>query len=275
MNEEKCVLEQGGRSLVGVFRIGDLIEIMDDIDELSEQPRGHIRRISHVDIDNRILSWSSALNSDQTEIRYLHDSIKTDGRRYLPELHPKVILWDGIKYVNAKEVGGAEEDSSDRLIPLDGSSGVDGPIRIKFDPGIFRSGDYWTFTTRSNSSVEFLRSAKPMGPKHDYALLALIRKEIGKEIEIIEDLRHTFQPLTNLRAIDIPYENGDKMHSGPTTVQAAIQRLSSGRIRIVPGRRNNETIEDLLIEAGEIYELKPAKGKQGTFTTSNFFQRYL
>ena len=86
-------------------------------------------------------------------------------------------------------------------------------IRIKFDPGIFRSGDYWTFTTRSNGGVESLKSAKPMGPKHNYALLALIRKEIGKEIEIVEDLRHTFQPLTNLRAIDIPYDNGEGMHS--------------------------------------------------------------
>ena len=29
--------------------------------------------------------------------------IKQRAGRYRPELHPKVILWDGIKYVNAKE----------------------------------------------------------------------------------------------------------------------------------------------------------------------------
>jgi hypothetical protein len=110
-----------------------------------------------------------------------------------------------------------------------------------------------------------------MGPKHHYALLALISKEVGKEIEIVEDLRHTFQPLTNLRAIDISYENGDRLHSGAaattTTVQAAIQRLSGGRLHVLPGHGNTSTIEDLAIEAGEIYELKPSKGKRGTFSS--------
>jgi rRNA maturation endonuclease Nob1 len=268
--EDKVVLDQGARSLASVFRIGDLIEIIDDVDELSEQPRGHLRRISHVDIDNRTLSWSSGLNSDQTEIRYLHDPIKSDSKRYRSGLHPKVILWDGIKYVNTTE-GEVEEDSSDRLISLDGSSGIDRPIRIRFDPGVFSSGDYWTFATRSNGSIELLKSAKPMGTKHHYAILALVRKQIGKEIEVIADLRHTFQPLTDLRAIDIPYDNGDNMHSGAMTVQAALQRLSGARIRVLSGRRNNRTIKDLSMEAGEIYELKRSKRKQGTLATTISF----
>ncbi len=91
----------------------------------------------------------------------------------------------------------------------------DGPIRIKFDPGILEVEIIGLLLPAQMESVELLKSAKPMGPKHDYALLALIRKEIGKEIEIIEDLRHTFQPLTNLRAIDIPYDNGDKCTLDP------------------------------------------------------------
>ena len=219
LSEYKVVLEQGGRSLANLFRIGDFIEIIDDRDELSEQPRGQMRRITHIDVkDTKTLYWDSKVSSDQLEPRYLHDPIRTRGGRYQPELHPKVILWDGIKYVNAKEKEKeeeVEEPSSDGSISLGGLSDGDGHMRIKFDPGLFRSGDYWIFTTRSNGGVELLKSAKPMGPKHNYALLALIRKEIGKEIEIIEDLRHTFQPLTNLRAIDISYENGGQMHSSP------------------------------------------------------------
>ncbi|MDQ3903704.1 MAG: zinc ribbon domain-containing protein, partial [Thermoproteota archaeon] len=275
------VLEPGGRSLVGVFRVGDLIEIIDDKDELSEHPKGQMRRISHIDMDNRILSWSSEFNSNQTEtIRDLHEPIKIEPGRYQPDLHAKVILWDGIKYGNSEEEAVAgesqeeekeEENSPNHLITLDGTIGVNGPIRIKFDPGVFRSGDYWTFTTRSNGSIELLTSAKPMGPKHDYAPLALIKKEPGKEIEIVEDLRHTFQPLSDLRAIDIPYEEGGRMSPSSMTIQAAIQRLSAGRVQFLPGHRNKKTIKDVLIEAGEIYQLKRAKGEKENFTSTVSF----
>jgi hypothetical protein len=274
LSEKEVVLDQGGRRLDNVFRIGNLIEIIDDIDELSEQPRGHVRRITHIDVDRRALSWSAREeSSEQMGIRYLHEPVPVRSEGYRPELHPKVILWDGIEHVNTTT---AEDSSSCNLRSDEGSSSSDSALRIKFHPGSFRSGDYWNFTTRSNGKVELLKSAKPIGPKHDYALLALIRKEIGKEIEIIEDLRHVFQPLTDLKAIDISYDIGNRSsRSGATTtritttttVQAAIQRLSEGRLRILPGHGNNNTIKDLAIEAGEIYELKPVKGKPGAFAT--------
>jgi hypothetical protein len=275
VSEDKVVLEQGSRSLLNVFRIGDFIEIIDDMDELSEQPRGQLRRITHIDVkDTKTLYWNSKLNSDQLEIKDLHDPIRTETGRYRPELHPKVILWDGIKYVNTikkeEEEGGPSSDGS---ISLDGFSESDGRIKIKFEPGIFRSGDYWIFTTRSNGGIELLKSAEPMGPKHHFAPLAIIKREIGKEIEIVEDLRHTFSPLTNLRAIDIPYDNGDQMRTGPKNVQAAIQRLSEGRAHILSGKNNtiNGSIKELVIEAGEISELKPARAKEGTFVTTVAF----
>lgn len=266
LKEYEVVLDQAGRSITSAFRIGDLVEIVDDKDETSEHPKGYMRRITRIDIDNRILSWSTAYNYYKKEIRYLHDPVlvKPESGGYRKELHPKVILWDGIKYVNAKEkdFGGKEEDDmQDHLIPLDGFTDTGVPISIKFDPGNFRSGDYWNFTTRSNGGVEPLRSAKPMGPQHNYAVLAIIKKEIGKEIEILEDLRHTFQPLTNLSAIDIPYDNGEGMLHGYSTVHAAIQKLSTGRIRVLHGRQNNGTINDLLVGAGEIYHLKRIKLK--------------
>jgi Family of unknown function (DUF6519) len=266
--EEKEVkeveLDQKGRRLDNAFRIGDLIEIIDDIDELSEQPRGHMRRITKIEDGGKRLSWGTREDSEQISVKYLHEPVTITAGRYRPDLHPKVILWDGIDYVNAT----MDNSSSYSLMSTDRFSSSDEGIRIRFDPGVFRSGHYWNFTTRSNGSVELLKSAKPMGPKHHYALLALIRKEIGKEIEIIEDLRHTYQPLTNLRAIDISYDDGGKLRSGAATnVQAAIQRLSGGRLRILSGHGNNGTINDLAIDAGEIYELKPVDGKQGTFAS--------
>jgi len=223
-----------------------------------------MRRITHIDAGGKTLSWSAREDSEQLGIKYLHEPVTKRAGRYRPELHPKVILWDGIDYVSTT----VEDSSSYSSTSIGSFSSSNGGIRIRFDPGVFRSGHYWNFTSR-NGSVGLLKSAKPMGPKHHYSLLALIRKKVGKEIEIIEDLRHTCQPLTNLRAIDISYDNGDKFHSGATTttVQAAIQRLSAGRLRILPGHGNNGTINDLAIDAGEIYELKPSGRKQGTFAS--------
>ena len=43
--------------------------------------------------------------------------------------------------------------------------------------------------------------------------------------------------------------------------------MSEGRLRILSDHGNNNTINDLTIEAGEIYELKPVKGKRGTFAS--------
>ena len=271
LSGEEVILDQGGRRLDNVFRIGDLIEIIDDIDELSEQPRGYMRRITHIDVDRRALSWSVSWSarkeSEQKGIRYLHEPVSIRSERYRPELHPKVILWDGLDYVNTT----VKDSSSCNVLSDEGSSGSDSALRIKFHPGSFISGHYWNFTTRSNGKVELLKSAKPVGPQHHYALLALIRKEPGKEIEIVEDLRHVFQPLTNLRAIDISYDSGNRSRSETTTtittVQAAIQRLSEGRLRILPGHGNNNTINDLAIEAGEIYELKPVKGRRVAFAS--------
>ncbi|HKG31919.1 MAG TPA: DUF6519 domain-containing protein, partial [Nitrososphaeraceae archaeon] len=270
LSEKEVILDQGGRRLDNVFHIGDLIEIIDDIDELSEQPKGYMRRITHIDMGRRALSWDAGAESRPMSMNHLNEPVTVRSGRYQPELHPKVILWDGIDYVSTA----MEDSSAYNLISVEGSSSSNDGVRIKFRPGTFRSGHYWNFTTRSNGKVELLESAKPMGPKHHYALLALIRKEIGKEIEIVEDLRHSFQTLTDLRAIDISYDSGNRLRSGAataatttTTVQAAIQRMSEGRLRILPGHGNNNTIKDLAIEAGEIYELKPVKGKSGTYAS--------
>ncbi|HEX5977472.1 MAG TPA: DUF6519 domain-containing protein, partial [Nitrososphaeraceae archaeon] len=85
ISENEVVLEQGGRRLdnSNVFRIGGLIEIIDDLDELSEQPRGQMRRITHIDVGKRTLSWSSrAEGSDQMDVKYLHEPVTIRSGRY-------------------------------------------------------------------------------------------------------------------------------------------------------------------------------------------------
>ena len=107
VSEFEVTLNPLSRNLDNVFKIGALIEIVDDADELSEQPRGQLRRLTEIDLSNKKLSWKSSSRSDQSGITYLHDPVPTKiGKfpRYQPEDHPKAVLWDGIKYVNSKEM---------------------------------------------------------------------------------------------------------------------------------------------------------------------------
>ena len=206
VSEFEVTLNPLSRNLDNVFKVGDLVEIADDIDDLSEQPRGQLRRLTGLDLSNEKMSWKSSSRSDQSGITYLHDPLPMKiGKfpRYQPENHLKLIKWNGIKYVNSKEM------LQDGSISLDDSSTTHpGMIRIRFEPRIFQSGLYWMFTTRG--VVEKLRSAQPNGPRHDYAPLALIRKETGSQIKIIKDLRHSFKPVTDLNAVDINYEDGSQ-----------------------------------------------------------------
>jgi len=265
VNEFDVVLEYANRNIAGVFRIGDLIEIIDDIDELSEQPRGQLKKITEIDPGNRKLSWKSVANPAQPGVTELHNNLETPQQRYSPEYHTKIILWDGIKPVSS-------EGTQDGYILLDDSFSIS-RIGIKFESGPYRSGDYWTFTTRSSGQMDVLKSEPPKGPRHEYALLGLVRKEDQGSIRSIEDFRRRSQPTTDLRAVDISYEDGRKHNSDTRTVQAALQNLFENRTRILAGRRNDPedgSIDDLHIEAGEIYELKNNENR--TFSKKVYFR---
>ena len=123
----------------------------------------------------------------------LNDPIAIDtnnGRypRYCPENNLKMVLWDGINYVESYE----NEDGSTYLIDDSNSSGL---IRVKFEPGVCVSGDSWNFTTRNNG-IEQIRKALP-NSSDDYALLGLLSKEEGDPIEILADLQQGCTFCTN------------------------------------------------------------------------------
>ena len=117
-------------------------------------------------------------------IDYLHDEVVMS---YFESFHPKIIKWDGIKKVNIN-------DDVDSILLSD-----DGPkktvpdnegVKIRFTNGNFVSGDYWNFSTRAiTGEIEKLSFSRPDGPKHALFGLAILEKEEGQPIEIIDDLR--------------------------------------------------------------------------------------
>ncbi len=290
--EFEVTLENANRNLNGIFKIGDLIEIIDDVDELSEQPKGQLRRITDIDMSNKKLSWGQTSNPDYTASSFsgkmhLHDAVKTQTQtgkghhpRYHKENHPKIVLWDGVQFVNSKirEQVEKEEHGEDNSVTLYDSSSSSGSIRVRFDPGVFQSGDYWSFTTRASGQIEQLRSAFPKGPNHEYALLGLVKKEDGgNQIKIMEDLRLSFSPFVQMKAIDILYDDdgyGGSSQSGHKTVQSALQNLFENRVQIIGGQGNDSDgggIGNLYMESGEIYELE--KNQHGSFSKKIDFKR--
>ncbi len=159
-----------------------MIEVIDDFDELSELPRGNLRRITSIDLDSRTLSWASSNQNDVSGINYLYDEIT---KTFVSTSHPKIIKWDGIKKINS-------ESKQDILLADDTPNKMvsdDNGVRIKFTDGDYWCGDYWNFFTRTlTNSVQKLSYDLPHGTKHFYAPLALIEKN-DKQLQVILDLR--------------------------------------------------------------------------------------
>jgi hypothetical protein len=168
------------------FKIGDLIEIIDDFDELSELPRGNLRRITSIDVDSSTLRWTSSNHIDISGINYLNDPIT---KIFLSTIHPKIIKWDGIKKINSESQQGVllADDTPSKMVS-DGEG-----VKIKFTDGNYWCGDYWNFYTRTlTNSVQKLNYILPNGTKHLYAPLALIEKN-DKQLQVILDLRKSIK----------------------------------------------------------------------------------
>lgn len=173
-----------------LFKKGDIIEITDDLGELSGIYE-ELRIITDIDPDENRLFWKKDLQSVARQSGPL-SYVGGLSRFYIAEgtetTHPKVIKWDGVKSV-----------SSESLELEDG-------VKIRFSGSDMRKGDYWTFTARATThEVERLENEPPHGIIRHYCPLALIHWN-GSKIERIEDIRGRFKPLGELKAADIAFD---------------------------------------------------------------------
>lgn len=203
---------------VELFKVGDLIEISDDLVDLITGPyedrvdhrrheRGEMRRVTSVNLLDRRVSWEQAGSVDP-----LNAALARDHRRHY---HARLRRWDGL----APITGG------DLLL--------DDGVVIEFGGTAFSPGDYWVFTARSvTRSVEQLTEAPARGIRHRYYPLAIVRRfrTAGVEWRSVEDKRPRFRALTALHASSVGYDAGqwvnkdvgwDQIH----TVQQAIDAL--------------------------------------------------
>ncbi|HEX6911791.1 MAG TPA: DUF6519 domain-containing protein [Longimicrobium sp.] len=176
-----------------LFSIGDLVEVADDLADLGTGPfsdrratRGELRRVTGIDLQNRVLSWEDAAPPEP-------DLAAGLDRAYSPAYHPKVRRWDGL-------VAATPGD----LVLADG-------VVVEVGGADLLPGDYWVFTTRvADRSVQRLVEAPARGVEHRYYPLAAVGRCTagGQETVSVQDLRRPFRPLTELRAADVAFDPG-------------------------------------------------------------------
>ncbi|HVF90320.1 MAG TPA: DUF6519 domain-containing protein, partial [Blastocatellia bacterium] len=211
-----------GRDHVLGLRIGDQVEVLDDASELHGQP-GALLRIEDIDAEQRALMLSGPVPA------------------FDMNLHPKVRRWDSEKEVKVADA------TADFFELEDG-------VQVKFEPGDFNTGDYWTIPARTVpgkfGDVEWPRDGanNPLpqpqqGIIHHYCKISIVTFE-GKEekIEIteVEDCRPIFPPLTELprggaSCCTVSVGEGGEFDD----IQEAIKSAKDGsKVCILPGTYN-------------------------------------
>ncbi len=159
------------------FKIGDWIEITDDVREFSGAA-GELRRIADdVDAGTRRITLNAPLPAGAFPVGAQNLTV--------PERHTRIKRWDqsgvvqvsnGDTYVDLDAAG---ESGLIEVPPAGTSLLLENGVQVTFttatNGGAFRAGDYWIFTARTaDASVEELATEPPRGVHHHYCRLAVV-----------------------------------------------------------------------------------------------------
>jgi hypothetical protein len=177
--QELTVSDVGPDNVLG-FSNGQWVEVVDDRIELLGQP-GPLIQIDLVDVATRVVRLKSApANIDQTR-------------------HPKLRRWDSIGEMKVE-------------VPAtnDGWIAFEGGIEGHFAAGNYRTGDYWLIPARTaTGEIEWppfqIPNTTPLpqppaGIEHHYCRLALVQLGSQGSLQVVEDCRPLFPPLTEIGA---------------------------------------------------------------------------
>lgn len=164
------------------FKDGDWVEITDDHRELHGQA-GVMGKIDRVEEGTDTIILDRSLSAD--DFPTSGPDHRTDAER-----HTRIRRWDHTngtmrRIRNGREDGFVDVDANDGVIPIPSSDTqlvLENGVALQFttvDSGLFKVGDYWTFTTRvADASVEILKAAPPRGVHHHYCRLALVNFDL-------------------------------------------------------------------------------------------------
>jgi hypothetical protein len=201
------------------------LELTDDRYELMNQ-RGTLARVQDVDPGTRTITFAPGA------LPVLD-----------PTQHPLVRRWDQ---------SGATAAAAGVALTGDWQPLEDG-VQVRFDDGLYRTGDYWLIPVRTaigfeTGNVEWPRDgagpiAQPaQGTRHHFARLAILRLNAGAfSLVTGADCRRLFPPLTAISARDVSFSDATCQLGDATNVQQALDALC----------QRNASICSLLVGPGE------------------------
>jgi len=192
------------------FRDGDWVELVTEESKLKSEPFPLVQ-IDHV----------------EPAIREIRLKTPVPAKANVPGL--KLRRWDQT---------GVDATADGVPMALANQVDLEGGIQVGFSAGRYRSGDYWLIPARTatgeiewppyeipNKNPEALL---PIGVKHHFCRLALVQVQSGV-IQVKEDCRKRFPPLTEICAEDVCFDNDNCQLPGAETVQDALDRLCAAR----------------------------------------------
>jgi hypothetical protein len=241
---DRLVVESLGRDALLGFHNGDWGEITDRRRELANLP-GELRRIrtdGGVDDATRTLVLAAALPAGAF-------AISAD-----PDDYCLVRRWDqaGNQYrADGSVLVDLDAAAATGAIPVPAAGTrvfLEQGILVGFDlvgvpaDGVFRAGDYWTFSARSaDASVEQLDQAPPQGIHHHYAPLAVISRP-----NRADDQRTPFNPSTgSLQVCSVVANDGLGSILALRPGQSLpLDRLAAGLAVLVRQRLDTNSVND-------------------------------
>lgn len=190
-----------GRDEVLGFAPGDWVELTDDARDLQGRA-GVLVKLSLVDGNNFTIDTTNIQDPDNPS------AISVIRSAFLN--NPKIRRWD----MSDGEMEVAVPAVNDGYIPLE-----DG-VEVKFENGVYRTGDYWLIPARTvTADVEWPKDSTndpipqlPHGIDHHYCPLALVTLE-GNTFSNPVDKRHLFPPIAEVT--NFFYLGGDGQEAMP------------------------------------------------------------
>ncbi len=213
--QELTVRDLGPDEALG-FAGGQFVEITTDATELAGLP-GQLLQIDTVNPASRTVRLTQAPGVVDLNAR------------------PKLRRWHG-----------DGETPINRPVDNDGFLPLEDGVEVRFEPGDYRSGDYWLIPARTAIDADtgqiewpFDRAQPPHGIRRHYARLGLLTRNPVNNALAVTDCRNVFRPLTGTQAlhvVGINWANDDLVELGRLTVDGLRIVLDSIPARPSPDR---------------------------------------
>jgi len=200
---EVTVTDLGPDDVLG-FAPGQWVELSDDVVELERRPR-QLRQVESIDTDRRVVT-----------LRTPADPLAVTASGIVPERHPKLRRWDGVRAVAFRADGS-------------GWIHVENGIEVRLVAGTYVSGDYWHFPARAaivdaaSGNIEWPQvgtnaaELAPFGIRHHICAMAVVDVTLvagAPQATVVMDCRKLFPPVTELTTLLYVGGDGQEARSG-------------------------------------------------------------